>query len=774
MDDPITYFGTTDYRNRQVKFGIKAKDRTKHLYVIGKSGMGKSTLLENMAVQDIQNGEGVTIIDPHGSMVDKMLEYIPEHRINDVIYFAPFDLENPIAFNIMENVGADKRHLVASGLMSIFKKIWEDAWSARMEYILNNTILALLEYPGSTLMGVNKMLSDKVYRKKVVDNVTDPSVKSFWVDEFAKWTERMAAESVPAIQNKIGQFTGNPIIRNIVGQAKSSFDIREVMDKKKILLINLSKGRIGEQNASLLGGMLITKVYLGAMSRADVPASVMHVLPPHYFYVDEFQSFASDSFADILSEARKYKLCLNIAHQYVAQMTENVRDAVVGNVGTMIIFRIGSADAEMFEKEFMPIFTAEDIVNLDFAQMYLRMTIDGIASKPFSGTSLPPIAPPVISFREEVMRASRRNFANNRIEVEAVIAKELATEEPERRPRPNDGSVGQAKSDAPRPDGTAPAGSYTKPAYNNGPAKPTSGYQGNNPKPYNTDKPAYQGSSNASAPTSKTQTTTTVTTNTTSASEKPVYNKPAFVKPVKPTINLGEAIKKSLENADVPEKEIVDATKKQQPANVSNTENKNVPTIGHHKPQPFKKPDVTIADKQIEKNKTDEVKQTGHSSILKNILIELEQSIEENIAPHVNPENDKVVLNHHSAPTVQNTEATTKKDYVELKTIPTTIAQPASTTTKPAPSKNEESLAALRAALSNIPTPSTPAKPSFETKKVFKPVSGSAPAQHPLQNSSTGTQVNNAPEPKKPEPATEPKQVQEVPEDVLKKVLETE
>jgi len=755
MDDPITYFGTTDYRNRQVKFGIKAKDRTKHLYVIGKSGMGKSTLLENMAVQDIQNGEGVTIIDPHGSMVDKMLDYVPEHRINDVIYFAPFDLENPIAFNIMENVGADKRHLVASGLMSIFKKIWEDAWSARMEYILNNTILALLEYPGSTLMGVNKMLSDKVYRKKVVDNVTDPSVKSFWVDEFAKWTERMAAESVPAIQNKIGQFTGNPIIRNIVGQAKSSFDIRDVMDKKKILLINLSKGRIGEQNASLLGGMLITKVYLGAMSRADVPASVMHVLPPHYFYVDEFQSFASDSFADILSEARKYKLCLNIAHQYVAQMTENVRDAVIGNVGTMIIFRIGSADAELFEKEFMPVFTAEDIVNLDFAQMYLRMTIDSIGSKPFSGNGLPPIKPPVISFREEVLRASRRNFANNREEVEAVIAKELATEEPERRPRPNDGSVEQAKSDAPRPEGSTPKNGYVKPAYNNGPAK-TTGYQGSNPKPYNADKPAYQGNLNTpTANTLKTQTTTTVTTNTTNTSEKPIYKKPEYnkqdKKPAQPTINLGDAIKKSLENTDAVEKVVV----------------------GHHKPQPFKKTDVNIADKHIEKNKVDDAKQTGHSSILKNILNELEHSIEENIHPHLDTNNEKFVLNQRDASSLQNTE--TKKDYVELNNVVGINNPSASVAPKPATSKNEDSLAALRAALSNIPTPSAPAKPAFETKKVFKPISGSAPVPPtPQQSSATNTQTSSVPEHKNPEPTTEPKQVQEVPEDVLKKVLEKE
>ncbi len=742
MDDPITYFGTTDYRNSRVKFGIKAKDRTKHLYVIGKSGMGKSTLLENMAVQDIQNGEGVTIIDPHGSMVDKMLEYVPEHRINDVIYFAPFDLENPIAFNIMENVGADKRHLVASGLMSIFKKIWEDAWSARMEYILNNTILALLEYPGSTLMGVNKMLSDKVYRKKVVDNVTDPSVKSFWVDEFAKWTERMAAESVPAIQNKIGQFTGNPIIRNIVGQAKSSFDIRDVMDKKKILLINLSKGRIGEQNASLLGGMLITKVYLGAMSRADVPASVMHVLPPHYFYVDEFQSFASDSFADILSEARKYKLCLNIAHQYVAQMTENVRDAVVGNVGTMIIFRVGSADAEMFEKEFMPVFTAEDIVNLNFAQIYLRMTIDGIASKPFSATSLPPIVPPVISFKEEVLRASRRNYAHNRAEVEAVIAKELATEEPERRP----------KSETPRPEGGAPAGPYTKPGSNsNGPAKPSNGYQGNNPKPYNSDKSSYQSNSN-------------------NTSEKPVYSKPGFVKSenvksekklVQPTINLGEAIQKSLQENTInsvtkseskAEVVVINNDQKQtlDPKPVENSVSTNQrhvkpqATIGQHKPQPFKKSEVTIADRHLQKDKTEDTKQTGHSSILKNILTELENSIEESIAPHVNPENNKVVLNHHSSPSVQKE----------------------SSTSKPVSNKNEESLAALRAALSNIPTPTASTKPVFETKKVFKPISGSNPVPQPPQPSVS--------EPKKSEQNIEPKQVQEVPEDVLKKVLETE
>jgi energy-coupling factor transporter ATP-binding protein EcfA2 len=226
--EKITYFGETDSRNRRVRFGIKAKDRTKHVYVIGKTGMGKSTLLENMAIQDIKGGEGMAFLDPHGSTAEKLLEHVPIERIKDVIYFAPFDLEYPISFNVLEDIGADKRHLVVSGLMSTFKKIWVDAWSARMEYILSNALLALLEYPGATLLGVNRMLSDKDFRKKVVDNVSDSSVKSFWNDEFAKYTERQAAEAVPAIQNKIGQFTANPLIRNIIGQPKSSFDIRQV------------------------------------------------------------------------------------------------------------------------------------------------------------------------------------------------------------------------------------------------------------------------------------------------------------------------------------------------------------------------------------------------------------------------------------------------------------------------------------------------------------------------------------------------------------------
>lgn len=418
----ITYFAETDARNKRVRFGIKDEDRLRHIYSIGKTGMGKSTMLENMAIQDIQNGNGMAFLDPHGKTADLLLDYIPEHRIKDVIYFAPFDTEFPISFNVMEDVGPDRRHLVVSGLMSAFEKIWVDAWSARMAYILQNTLAALLEYPGATMLGINRMLSDKTYRQKVVDNVSDPTVKSFWVDEFAKYTDRYAQEATPAIQNKVGQFTSNPLIRNIIGQPSSSFDIRKIMDEKKIFIVNLSKGLVGENNANLLGSMIVTKMYLAAMSRADVTPVELKKLPNFYLYVDEFQSFANKSFADILSEARKYQLSLNITHQYIEQMAEEVRAAVFGNVGTMIAFRVGSYDAEILEKEFAPVFTMEDIVNLGFVQIYLKLMIDGVASQPFSATTLPPFLKPEISFREKVMEMSRKNFTHPKAGVEKTIA----------------------------------------------------------------------------------------------------------------------------------------------------------------------------------------------------------------------------------------------------------------------------------------------------------------------------------------------------------------
>jgi len=418
----LSYFAETDFRGKHSRFGIKNEDRSRHLYVIGKTGMGKSTLLENMAIQDIRNGHGIAFIDPHGSTADKLLDYVPKSRAKDVIYFAPFDLDYPISFNVMEDVGADQRHLVVNGLMSAFKKIWgEESWSDRMAYILTNILLALLEYPGSTLLGVNRMIADKNFRQKVVANVTDPGVKAYWTDEFAKYTERFAAEAVPAIQNKIGQFTSNPLIRNIIGQKKSSFDFRKVMDEKKILIVNLSKGQVGEGNANLLGSMIITKLYLAAMSRANLSGPALRTLPPLYLFVDEFQSFANESFANILSEARKYKLALSIAHQYIEQMPEEVRAAVFGNVGTLITFRVGPLDAELLEKIFEPTFMHEDIVNLSRYQMYLTLMIDGVGSPPFSAVALPPIPLLQDSLKEEIIAYSRKIYANPRIEVEKLI-----------------------------------------------------------------------------------------------------------------------------------------------------------------------------------------------------------------------------------------------------------------------------------------------------------------------------------------------------------------
>ncbi|HET9641456.1 MAG TPA: type IV secretion system DNA-binding domain-containing protein [Candidatus Paceibacterota bacterium] len=439
MENPerVTYFAATDSRGKYVPFGIKSKDRDRHMYVIGKTGMGKSTLLENMAIQDIRNGEGLAFIDPHGGTVERLLDYIPEHRIKDVVYFAPFDLDHPIAFNVMEDVGYDKRHLVVSGLMATFKKIWVDAWSSRMEYILTNTLLALLEYPGATLLGVNRMYTDKEYRKKVVENVKDPVVKDFWTKEYAVYTDRYTQEATPAIQNKVGQFTGNPLIRNIIGQSKSSFDIREMMDQKKILIINLSKGLVGETNMRLLGSMLTTRIFLAAMSRANLSAPDLASLPHFYFYVDEFQNFANQTFAEILSESRKYKLNLVIAHQYIEQMEEEVRDAVFGNVGTTVVFRVGPFDAEVLEPIFAPRFTKEDIVTLDRRQVYMTLMIDGVGSAPFSAVTIPPIEPPPSSFRDGVVASSRELFTTPRQEIEQHILDELSSTagpaEPERK-----------------------------------------------------------------------------------------------------------------------------------------------------------------------------------------------------------------------------------------------------------------------------------------------------------------------------------------------------
>jgi len=424
INNDITIIGETNFRNQNRKFGIKPDDRRRHVYIIGKTGTGKTTLSENMAIQDIQRGSGVAVIDPHGEFAEKMLDFVPSNRVNDVIYFNPADLEYPIAFNAIEKVDPEYRHLVASGLMGVFKKIWPDVWSARMEYILHNSVLALLEYPGSTLLGINRMLADREYRNKVVDKITDPSVKSFWINEFAKYPDKFREEAVAPIQNKVGQFISSPLIRNIIGQTKSSIDFREIMDGQKILIVNLSKGRIGEDASRLLGALCITKLQLAAMSRVSIPEEERK---DFYLYVDEFQNFATESFANILSEARKYRLCLILAHQYIDQLVQGentvVKDAVFGNVGTMITFRVGAADAEFLEPEYEPEFEKNDLINLGFANTYIKLMIDGMSSRPFSANTLAPLARPEKMHRDKIIKVTRERYTAKRAEVEEKIAK---------------------------------------------------------------------------------------------------------------------------------------------------------------------------------------------------------------------------------------------------------------------------------------------------------------------------------------------------------------
>ena len=427
--EQITVFAKTNFRNKDVAFGIKTDDRRRHMYLIGKTGMGKTTLMENMVIQDIRNGHGVAFLDPHGDSIQRILNSIPASRINDVIYFNPSDLDYPVAFNILESVDPKYKHLVASGLMGVFTKIWANLWSARMEYILNNTILALLDSPGNTLLGITRMYVDKKYRKKIVDNVKDPMVRAFWTDEFANYNEKYRTEAIAPIQNKVGQFLSSGIIRNIVGQPKSTIDLREVMDQRKILIMDLSKGKVGEDNSALLGAMIVTKLQLAAMSRTDIPEKERK---DFYLYVDEFQNFATDSFATILSEARKYRLNLIVGHQYIGQLVQEkntkVRDAIFGNVGTLVVFRIGAEDAEFLVKEFEPIFTEVDIVNLPKYQILLKLMINGVASDPFSATTLSPNPAFVTGNGDKTIKVSRERYSNAVAEVEEKISRWMGAE----------------------------------------------------------------------------------------------------------------------------------------------------------------------------------------------------------------------------------------------------------------------------------------------------------------------------------------------------------
>ena len=419
----LTYLGLTTFRDKNTLFGIKRKDRRQHVYVLGKSGTGKSVFMFNMIIQNILNGDGVCVVDPHGELVEAVLSAIPPHRLKDVVYFNPADTDYHIGFNVLELADPKYKHLVASGLMGIFTKIWANAWSARMEYILNNSILALLDTPGTTLLGIPRMLVDKDYRQKIISNLKDPVIKAFWVHEYEAWQDKFRNEAIAPIQNKVGQFLSSSIIRNVVGQSISTINIFDIMNEGKIFLVNVSKGRIGEDNSALLGGMLITKIQLAAMERVRIPEDERK---DFYLYVDEFQNFVTDSFAGILSEARKYRLNLTVAHQYTAQLvsdkSSSVRDAVFGNVGTMIVFRVGADDADFLEKEFTPEFTPEDIVNLPNYKVYLKLMIDGVTSRPFSAKTLAPLVKGGNKeIENEVIRSSRALYCRSKEVVEREI-----------------------------------------------------------------------------------------------------------------------------------------------------------------------------------------------------------------------------------------------------------------------------------------------------------------------------------------------------------------
>lgn len=419
-DDELTIIGESNFRGHRQRFGIKTVDRRRHVYIIGKTGMGKSVLLENMIRSDVEQKKGVAVIDPHGDLAEAVIDFVPAHRTNDVVILDPSDISHPFAFNMLESGDEPhKRNLIASGLLGVFKKMYSESWGPRLEHILRNCLLALAETPNTSMMGIMRILVDDKYRKQIVEKLSNPMVRSFWVDEFGKMQDRMRTEAISPIQNKVGQFLSSPMIRNIVGQVKSTVNIRFMMDSGKIIIVNLSKGKIGEDNSSLLGSMLITKFQLDAMSRADVAEKDRK---DFYLYVDEFQNFATDAFATILSEARKYKLNLTMANQYVAQMPDEVRDAVFGNVGTSLCFQVGFDDAEYFSNQFSEEVLPNDIVSLPKYNCYTKLMIDGMPSKTFSISTLPPPeASTEEGRREKIVRLSRERYCTPREVVEDKI-----------------------------------------------------------------------------------------------------------------------------------------------------------------------------------------------------------------------------------------------------------------------------------------------------------------------------------------------------------------
>lgn len=415
-NNPVTRFAVTNYRDIRKLFGIKEKNRRGHMYIIGKTGTGKSTLIENMMISDIKNGNGLGLIDPHGDLAEDLLNYIPEKRVEDIIYFNPSDMENPIPFNPLENINNKYHHLVVSGLISVFKKVWSDFWGPRLEHILRHCILTLLEYPDSTLLDIPRLLTNKDFRESVLGHVTHQQVKEFWFNEYDKYNAYLRSQAISPILNKVGQFLTAAPLRNIIGQKKNTFRFRKVMDDRKIFIANLSKGKIGEDNCSLLGAMLVTQIQLAALSRTDIPENRRRAF---YLYVDEMHNFITMSFADILSEARKYGLSLILAHQYIEQLDEKIRAAIFGNVGTIISFRIGAEDARYMAREFYPVFEETDLVNLPNYNIYLKLLIDGVTSRAFSAVTLN-TNQRKISNKERIIEISKKVYSFHKKQITKI------------------------------------------------------------------------------------------------------------------------------------------------------------------------------------------------------------------------------------------------------------------------------------------------------------------------------------------------------------------
>lgn len=391
------------------------------MYIIGQTGTGKSTLLKNMAIRDMREGHGVAVIDPHGQLIEEILNFVPRHRTNEVVYFNPADTENPIGLNVLEARDEDEKQLVASSLISVFKHMWKDFWGPRLEHVFHNAILALMDTPGSTLLGVYRMLAEDEYRKEVVSRVKDPIVRLFWEKDFEEYPPQFRKEIASPIQNKIGQLLTSTPLRNIVGQTTSTIDLRFMLDNKRIFLVNLAKGRIGEDKANLLGSVIVTKLYLAALERQDMPEDARK---DFYLYIDEFQNFSTDVFPSILSEARKYRLNLILAHQYIHQLSENVRHAVFGNVGTLVAFRVGSVDAKELSVEFHPTFTEHDLEHEKNYHIYLKLMIDGKRSLPFSAETLPPLPHTgEEANKDTIVAVSRERFTTRKSEIEGKVEK---------------------------------------------------------------------------------------------------------------------------------------------------------------------------------------------------------------------------------------------------------------------------------------------------------------------------------------------------------------